>query len=547
MKNTFYLLTLLLGFTFFSCEPMDDVYEELDANAESSDIAGTADFVLTDEDYEALDLGFGSFNSEEEAKELLPGFLAEKFPYWGKGSTALVGYNLYVGEAEGVSDFAESEQYQLSNDDYVSLGNNANGFYPNTNVESDLVAVLEANFSNPSEGQIVLTKYKQYTEEPTVGYASLVEYNFQDSFEGWTSVSVTGAQEWEAQTDYIQASGFDNGQVENEDWVVSPEIDLTNETDLKFQISQAINYANDVSFMKIYASTNYTGDVTSTTWDEISLTTTPAGDSNDFILSEEYDFTAYEGETIHLALEYNSTDTDAGRWRVEDVFVKTVGITGASNAETKYFMYTEGNWELADNAYFLSPLDYDAMGAPGQYDNFSSSIDPNNYIPTFLGNTYPYAQEEDQMFVIYNYYNGEETVLSGNSYTYTDGAWIGHKKVMETSLQFGHNGEIWVPDNTIAYTLTPADFALLAAGLEDAYPDPAYSAGNYANFDRREGNNKYWSVEMIVEGINIVLDNMDPNAEEGQKYAVTYDIYDGSSGTETQYVIKQGGIWVLQE
>lgn len=547
MKNTFYLLTLLLGFTFFSCEPMDDVYEDLDANAESSDIAGTADFVLTDEDYEALDLGFGSFDSEEEAKELLPGFLTEKYPYWGKGSTALVGYNLYVGEAEGVSDFVDSEQYQLSNNDYASLGNNANGFYPNTSVESDLVTVLNANINNPSDGQIVLAKYKQYTEEPTVGYANLVEYNFQDSFENWTAVNLIGAQEWEAQTDYVQASGFDNGQVENEDWVVSPEIDLTNETDLKFQISQAINYANDVSLMKIYVSTNYTGDVTSTTWNEISLTTTPAGDSNDFILSEEYDFTAYEGETIHIALEYKSTDSDAGRWRVENVFVKTVGITGASNAETKYFMYTDGNWELVDNAYFLSPADYDVMGAPGQYDNFSSSINPESYIPTFLGNKYPYAQEDDQMVVMYNYYNGEETELNGNSYTYTDGAWLGHKKVMETSLQFGHNGEIWVPDNTIAYTLTAQDFELLGAGLADAYPGPADSAGGYGNFDRREGNDNFWSVDMIVEAINIVLDDMNPTAEEGQKYAVTYAIYDGSSSTEIQYVIKQDGAWVLQE
>lgn len=52
-----------------------------------------------------------------------------------------------------------------------------------------------------------------------------------------------------------------------------------------------------------------------------------------------------------------------------------------------------------------------------------------------------------------------------------------------------------------------------------------------------------WSDEMMETAMDIVLDNLDPNAEEGQKYIVTALTY-GSSSTEDFNLIKSGGEWV---
>ena len=69
---------------------------------------------------------------------------------------------------------------------------------------------------------------------------------------------------------------------------------------------------------------------------------------------------------------------------------------------------------------------------------------------------------------------------------------------------------------------------------------------NYGNMDRRAGNAAEWTNPMVLDAVNVVLDNIAPNAEEEQKYVVTIDVYNGSNTTEDFAVIKMGGEWVYQ-
>jgi len=550
MKRIIYCLAVL-GITFLGCNPMEDIYDDMDSTADP--IVGSETYTLTDDDYAELGLTFGNFDSVEQAKDSLPAFLADMYPFWGQGSSVLVGYNLYVGNAEGVSNYTGAEVYSLTNSDYAATGSDAFGFYPNVNASNQLGDVLESQISSPAEGDLVLAKYKQYTENPVVGLAPIVEYNFIGSLEGWTITDLVGADlGWTSEAAYVQGNGFFNGQVANEDWLVSPEIDLTGESNLKFQIKQAINYANDISLLKILVATDYDGDVTTATWSEINLATTPTGGSNDMILSEDYDFSAYDGETINLALKYESTDDDAARWRVESIAIKTLGATGATVSKGEYLVYTEGAWELAENVYYLSSADYDSMGTasgqPGQYNNFSSSLSPDDYLPTFLNLKYPFAQEEDELVIIYDYFSSSTGAqMRGNVYTYTSGQWSAHESVIETTLQFGFDNGMWVPDNTIRYTLAEADYAAIAEALSADYPNATSSMLNYGNMDRRSGNAAEWTNPMVLEAINVVLNNIAPSAEEDQKYVITIEVYNGSNTTEDFAVIKSGGEWIYQD
>jgi hypothetical protein len=51
---------------------------------------------------------------------------------------------------------------------------------------------------------------------------------------------------------------------------------------------------------------------------------------------------------------------------------------------------------------------------------------------------------------------------------------------------------------------------------------------------------------MLLEAFNALLDNKNPGAEEGQKYVLTYVIYNGSTTNETKSVNKTDGVWVYQ-
>ena len=43
-------------------------------------------------------------------------------------------------------------------------------------------------------------------------------------------------------------SGYASGAKDNENWLISPEIDLTSQSNLKFQISQIINYSTELNW-----------------------------------------------------------------------------------------------------------------------------------------------------------------------------------------------------------------------------------------------------------------------------------------------------------
>jgi len=549
MKRIVYLLTIV-GIIFVGCNPMEDINNEIDAI--DNPVVGNAEYTLTDDDYEDLELGFGSFDSEDQARELLPDFLAGLYPFWGDGSSVVVGYNLYVGNAEGVSDFTGADIYEFTNSDYATTGSDAFGFYPNVNATNEIPAILDAQIASPTEGQIVLAKYDQYTETPEVGLADLVAYNFAGSMEGWTVTEESGADDvWTSQSGYVQGNGYFGTQIANEEWLVSPSIDLSGESDLKFQITQELDYAGDTSLIKILVSTDYTDDVLTATWDEITLANPATGD---MASSEDYDFSAYDGETINVAFRYESTDSDAARWRIASLKIKTLGATGDTNSKGEYFMYSGGTWVAVEGVYYLSSDDFDAMGEgsgqPGQYDNFSSSVSPNNYLPAFMEITFPYGQEDEEMFIIYDYFSSSTGAqIRGNLYTVTDGVWTGHESTIETTLQFGHDGTEWLPDNTIQYTLTGTDYSYVATNYAEVEGFEA-AAGNLASFGNfnRTGGGTSWSDEMMFTVLTDLLANViAPTAEEGQKYVLSYDVYVGSGAVESLSLIKEGGEWILNE
>lgn len=551
MKKIVYLL-MVLGAVVTGCNPIEDINNEIDA--EANPIIGEVDYTLVEDDYsgDILDLESNYFESIEAVGLAIPGFLADKYPTFGEGSSVNLGYNLFVGDAEGVSSFTGSDVYYLENADYTSFGSDAFGFYPNETPEDFIPAILDAQIIAPVEGQIVLADFDQYFETPEVGLANLYQATFPTDFANFELISVSGPDElgWTEGAANVQGSGFNGSANALEEWLISPEIDLAGETGLLFQITQEIDlFGADPALIDILISTDYVtgGDVATATWTALSFDKTIF---SSLTTSDDLDFSAYDGETIHVGLKYTSTSTDSARWRVQDFAVRTVGVSGDTDSKGEYYTYSGSEWELTDDVYFLSASDYDSMGEgsgqPGRFNNFSNSTAPEDYLPTFLDITFPFAQEDDSIYIIYKYFSGG-TSTQGNLYTYTNGAWIGDTDVIATTLQFGFKNGMWEPDNTIRYTLTGDDYNYISAQLinEVGFEGPAENVGNFGSFDIRPTSGNLWTDEMLLTGFDILLDNKAPNAADDQKYILTYKIYDGSVGNNEKSLIKQGGEWVI--
>jgi len=158
---------------------------------------------------------------------------------------------------------------------------------------------------------------------------------------------------------------------------------------------------------------------------------------------------------------------------------------------------------------------------------------------------FPFAGVNDFVAVQYDFFSG--SVSSRNINLEFDGSdWNLLSETMPIVLQFGHNGTNWVPDNTIKYTLTSADIEYISNAFITTYPGPADNVGFFGSFDRRESSSNYWSEDMLLEAFNSLLNNINPSAEEGQKYALTYVIYDGATGNNTINLVKTGGVYVKQ-
>lgn len=541
----------MVGAIFVGCNPVQDINDAI--NQEPTAVVGSAEYTLTADDYTALDLTYGSFSSEDDAKSLLPAFLSDKYPYWGQGSSVLVGYNLYIGAAEGVSDYTGADTYTLENSDYPHGNVNAVGFYPDENPSSFMGAILDAQYPSPVEGQIVLTKYKQYTEQPVEGISNLVNADFktEQTLLDWTPINISGDQVWVgSQYGAKMVGSVYPSYFVNEDWLISPAIDLTTQVNPLFQVTQVLRYSNASDYYNILVSTDYSGDVTTATWNTIDVTPVPPGTSWTAVTSDDFDLSAYQGQTIYIAFKYQSDLTIGATWEIEKALVKVPGVEGTTSSKEVYYTYKGGAWKPSTGVYVLSAEDYDSMGVasgqPGKYNNFDSSMAIDDYVQTFLSLTapYAYAQNDDELIVIYKYYSSSAgaTQTRGNLYTMVNGTWQGHQSTIETTLQFGFDNGAWVPDNTIKYALTNADYEYLGTTLAG---DTNISGGlatliNYHDYDYT------WSEEDIIYSLGVLLDHIDPNAAEGQKYLISYLKYDNGLAELTAALIKTNGVWVKQ-
>ncbi|MEE4197981.1 MAG: choice-of-anchor J domain-containing protein [Bacteroidales bacterium] len=603
MKKIVTILTLLMV-VFSACEPNEEIYEQLDDLQEPYN--GSVEYTLTSNDYETLTelaleeatneddstwaeyiTEFEAFNDEYPGSDYIPHLLPDLFPAYNKNSSANVTFNYIADLPAELATYANAEVIEFTSD-YYHLVNEYVGaaeyFYPEYNPDFYIPDILKDSITDAVENDIYMVKYRYSDVDPIIVESNYSVY-FEEDFEAvipyepvtidnWMVYDEVGTETWEGreydENLYVQMSAYGSEEPSNISWLITSAIDLTDYSSALFSFKSKDGY-NNGDPLEVFISTDYlgSGDPNAATWVNLNPTLSTGnsgGYASSWLSSGDINLDAYTGGNIYIAFKYTGGDGDiTTTMQIDDVTVKvdvpSYEVTNEKTPYTKYdvYEYNGTSWEMVEDVYHLSSKDYEAMGAPGDYDSFSSDENPRDYLPNLLKAMYPAAGEGITKILVYDYYTGiEGTLTLADQYTYTNGEWMSlYNYIDQTTQQFIHNGEKWVFDPTVRFTMSGSDYQMIVDYVKtnispdfiDSYgtAEYYYGAGSYySNFDKRisqrlsyepetfeslsEQEAKDLIDERVQQGIVVLLQNKFPDAVPQVSgidvhYFVTYETY----------------------
>lgn len=527
MKFKYNLIALsLLGVFAVACDPMDEIYNEIDAEG-TTNTQTMAEYVLTDADYETISTAAGktaasdvekalasavktdkALNEFASAEKFVPAIIAKMLPSWGKGSSVGVTYKYQNNPSDYVLEYRTVVNTSLSNKDYENIwgeGSPVKFLSPAHAPATVLPAWLAGKYKDAAKGDLVLVDYKYDETNPEFTGEELFSQNFESIvanedivLEDWEQVALKGDRKWQGKTysnnGYAQfsANGFNDGEVDT--WLISPAVEITTkDASLSFDIKFGY-YNADCFDVLVSDAYNGNGSIDIAQWTSLKDQFTfpeglPGGYNDNFANVGKGSLAAYNGKTIYVAFRYVGEGPKA---KTTTVQLDNVSISSAVLAPTNekpynaLYQFDGTTWKakVDSRLVVVTPADYDAMGNPGSHDNFSTSDAPENYLPQFLAQKFPYAQEGDSKAVMYKYYN-KVTTIEVDEYLFKEGAWTLNNNIeLKEKVNFVNNGTEWLFDPTITKSLASEDYLILEdwvkSNKDAGYMDPKY------------GNSEYW-------------------------------------------------------
>lgn len=447
----------LLGFFAAACDPMDDIYNEIDAEG-TTNTQTMAEYVLTDADYETISSAAAkaatsdaekalanavktdkALNEFASAEKYVPSIIAKMLPSWGKGSSVGVTYNYQNTPSDYVLEYRTVTNTSLGDKDYEALwgeGSPVKFLAPAHAPATVLPGWLAGQYKDAAKGDLVLVDYKYDDVDPEFTGEDLYSQDFETVekdkdivLEGWEQVTLKGDKKWQGKiysnNGYAQFSA-NNFEGEVDTWFISPAVAVTSkDAGLSFYV--AFRYVGEGPKAK----------TTTVQLDNVSISSAVLAPTNE--------------KPYNALYQFDGTD-----WKVKE----------------------------DSRLVVVAPADYDAMGSPGSHDNFSTSDAPENYLPQFLAQKFPYAQEGDSKAVMYKYYN-KVTTIEVDEYLFKEGTWVLNNNIeLKEKVNFVHNGTEWLFDPTVTKSLASEDYLILENWVK-ANKDAGY-------MDAKYGNSEYW-------------------------------------------------------
>lgn len=146
----------------------------------------------------------------------------------------------------------------------------------------------------------------------------------------FTNFAEQGTKKWFATSykdnGYYEFSPFNSKEEVNVGWFITPEInlDLANAKRLTFQSAQHHVVNTEKNYLQVFISTNFTGDVATATWKEVTFKPAEIGSGNnyDFFNSGAVSLKEFSGN-IHIAFKATggTASANAGSYMIDNIKV----------------------------------------------------------------------------------------------------------------------------------------------------------------------------------------------------------------------------------
>ncbi|MBM3437374.1 MAG: DUF5017 domain-containing protein, partial [Bacteroidetes bacterium] len=150
---------------------------------------------------------------------------------------------------------------------------------------------------------------------------------FDTGLGAWENISVVGNQVWEYSTSYgnpepgVTISGYDGSYNANDDWLISPSLDLSDLPTAFLSIETARNYNGNVLQVKISTDYDGSGNPDNGTWTDLQITLSPGNNGWEWIPSGKVDISEHIGANVHIGFRYTSTNSACATWELDNVKV----------------------------------------------------------------------------------------------------------------------------------------------------------------------------------------------------------------------------------
>jgi endonuclease/exonuclease/phosphatase family metal-dependent hydrolase len=174
----------------------------------------------------------------------------------------------------------------------------------------------------------------------------------QASFNTFTAYSVTGSQGWTFSSQYgAICNGYAGGQsFENEDWFVSPVMNLDQTDNVKLTFSHTrgnaavMNVGVSQGWYKVFVTSNFTGNPATTEWIELTGLNQNIPAAWQYVSSGELIIPdAAKSQNSRIAFRYMSSATQSATWEIKNV--KVTGEPQPTNPNSGIFKITNWNTE----------------------------------------------------------------------------------------------------------------------------------------------------------------------------------------------------------
>ncbi|RIJ42929.1 Ig-like domain-containing protein [Pontibacter oryzae] len=299
-----------------------------------------------------------------------------------------------------------------------------------------------------------------------------------DMVGSWMRYSITGDQVWDCTTfgyngKGVQINGYDSGAKENQDYLISPSLDLTS---LKMPI---VSFWTKSDFsgpaLAVMISTDYDGvsAPSTATWTALSADL-PAVNSGTWKQSV-VDLTSYKQPNVHIAFVYTSTTSSASRWSVDEFKINTDSYyVTTGNLNHSYGIVSPQSVSAGKSFTFsITGLEQDlTLTVPADFklskdgNSFSQSITYTKEQAAANNTFYVQFTPTVDNFVI----TGAIQFTSGTQLNITRGNLVGSSKTKESTLDIVTWNVEWfgADKDASGKELGPADEELQHANVKQA-------------------------------------------------------------------------------